>query len=159
MNTEHLQNVRLGRVVGAWLFAVAITSLVSFALMGAGVMPPESTAPNVFGTLTAVAAGFLAGGLFVGFRAIEAPILHALAIGLLSLVVWFLVNVFAALFVPTADWVALTPALAISILFTQWAASMVGALLGHNIALRGRPGLTEQDAPLPPTSGGGGPIE
>lgn len=146
MHTEHLQNVKPGRVGGAWLFAIAIASLVSFALVGAGVMEPEPTAPNTFGTVTAVAAGFFAGGLFVGFRAIEAPILHALAMGLTSLVVWFLVNVLGAIMVPTANWAALTPELAVGILFTQWVASTIGALLGHNIALRGRAGLAEQDA-------------
>jgi hypothetical protein len=148
MKTEHLQNVRAAHVAGAWLFAIAITSLVAFALVSAGVMAPESTAPNVIGTVISVAAGFFAGGLFVGIRAVEAPILHALAVGLTSLVVWFLVNVIAAMFVPTANWAALTPALAIGMLFTQWVACTVGALIGHNIAVRGEPGLAEQDAPF-----------
>ena len=145
MHTEHLQNVKPGRVVAAWLVAAAVTSLVALALLGSGIMSDEPSPANTWWSVLAVAVGFFVGGLFVGFRAIEAPILHAFAMGLTSLVVWFLLNMLAASFLPDWSWAALTPQLALGILLMQFVASTLGALLGHNLALRGRPGLTEQE--------------
>lgn len=145
MHTEHLQNVKPARVVTAWSVAAAATSLVVLVLINAGFLTQDATAANNFWSVIAVAAGFFAGGLFVGFRAIEAPILHAFAMGLTTLIIWFALNALAAAFLDGWTWSGLTPQLTIGILFTQWAASTVGALLGHNIALRGRPGLAEQD--------------
>jgi len=145
MHTEHLQNVRPTRVVAAWLVAAAVTSLVALALVGAGVMSEEATRANTWWSVVAVAVGFFAGGLFAGLRAIEAPILHAFAIGLTSLVVWFVLNAVAAAFLPDWSWTGLTPQLALGILLMQFVASTIGALLGHNLALRGRPGLAEQE--------------
>ena len=145
MHTEHLQNVRPGRVVAAWLIAAAVTSLVALVLVSSGVMTTEGTVANNWWSVAAVAVGFFAGGLFAGFRAIGAPILHAFGIGLMSLVAWVLVNALAVLFLPGWSWTALTPQLAMGILFMQLVASTLGALLGHNLAFRGRPGLTEQE--------------
>src|SRR5687768_10722757 len=98
MHTEHLQNVKPTRVVAAWLVAAAVTSLVALALVSSGVMSEETTASNTWWSIAAVAVGFFAGGLFAGFRAIEAPILHAFGIGLTSLVAWFLLNALASTF-------------------------------------------------------------
>jgi hypothetical protein len=145
MHTEHLQNVRPARVVAAWLVAAAVTSLALLAFAGTGLMVEDPGAANTWWSVVAVAAGFFAGGLFVGLRAIEAPILHAGAMGLTSLIAWFVLNAIAAVFLNVRGWDALTPQLAAGILLTQWVAAMVGALLGHNLALRGRPGLAEQE--------------
>ena len=38
MHTEHLQNVRTGRVLMAWLIAASVTSLAAFAFIAAGRM-------------------------------------------------------------------------------------------------------------------------
>jgi hypothetical protein len=145
MHTEHLQNVRPTRVVAGWLVAAASTSLALFALIGMGLMNEDPTAANTWWSVVAVAAGFFAGGFFAGLRAVQAPILHAFAMGLMSLIVWFMLNALATLFFSAWSWSGLTPQVAIGILLTQWAAAMVGALIGHNLALRGRPGLTEQE--------------
>jgi hypothetical protein len=108
-------------------------------------MSDESTPANTWWSIAAVTVGFFVGGLFAGFRAVEAPILHAVGIGLTSLVAWFLLNALAAMFLPGWIWRGLTPQLALGILLMQFVATTLGALLGHNLALRGRPGLTEQE--------------
>lgn len=145
MHTEHLQNVTLGRVIAAWLVAIAVTSLAALALISMGVLTEESTAANTWWSAVAVMVGFFAGGFFAGFRALQAPILHAAAMGLMSLVVWFIVNALAT--VAFTGWAAesLTPQLTIALLLAQLTAAMVGALLGYNVALRGRPGLSEHE--------------
>jgi hypothetical protein len=145
MHTEHLQNVTLSRVVAAWLVAAAVTSLAALALISMGLLTEDSTAANTWWSIVAVLLGFFAGGFFAGFRAIEAPILHAAAIGMMSLVVWFVLNALVAVFFESWTWLSFTPQLAAGMLLGQIVAAIVGALLGYNIALRGRPGLSEHE--------------
>ena len=143
MHTEHLTNVSAGRVVAGWLVAAAVTSLIAFALMALGRIGEDANAAGTWWSLLAVLAGFFAGGFFTGFRAIQAPILHAIAIGLTSLVVWAVLNALAAVFFRDWNWSSLTPQLTVALLLGQIVAAMIGALLGYNLALRGEPGLTE----------------
>lgn len=145
MHTEHLQNVTAGRIVTGWLVAAAVVSLVALALLAAGLLHEETTASNTWWSMFAIAVGFFAGGFFAGFRALQAPILHALGIGLTSLVVWFLLNALATLFVRHWGWPTITPEFAIAVLLLQLVAAIVGALLGYNIATRGKPGLREHE--------------
>jgi hypothetical protein len=144
MHTEHLQNVRGVQVLAGWLIAIAVTSLVILALVGFGVLA-DAMQVSTFWSVLAVAAGFWAGGFFAGFRALQAPILHGIGIGLMSLVVWVVVNAVFSLLLPEVDWQGLTPALAVALVLAQMAAAVVGGLLGYNIALRGRPGLSEHE--------------
>jgi ABC-type transporter Mla maintaining outer membrane lipid asymmetry permease subunit MlaE len=145
MHTEHLQNVTTGRVLAGWLVAAAITSLAAFALISTGLLTEESTAANTWWSVVAVLIGFFGGGFFAGFRAIEAPILHAAGIGLTSLIVWFVLNALAAIFFRAWEWPSLTAEMTVSLLLAQLVAAVVGALLGYNIALRGEPGLSEHE--------------
>jgi hypothetical protein len=145
MHTEHLQNVGTGRVIAGWLVAVAIVSLIALALLSMGLLQEETTASNTWWSMVAIGTGFFAGGFFAGFRAIQAPILHAIGIGLTSLVAWFLLNAVASLLYRGWNWPILTPEFAVGVLFVQFFTAMLGALLGYNIALRGRPGLSEHD--------------
>jgi hypothetical protein len=145
MHTEHLQNVGAGRVMAGWLVAAAVASLAALALLAAGLLHEETTPANTWWSLVAVGVGFFAGGFFAGFRAIQAPILHAIGIGLTSLLVWFLLNALATLLSRQWGWPQLTPEFAVAVLFLQLAAAVVGALLGYNLALRGRPGLGEHE--------------
>lgn len=145
MHTEHLQNVTIGRVVGGWLVAIAMTSLAIFVLLGSGMMSDEPDATNTWWSVVAVAAGFFAGGFFTGFRALQAPVLHAAGIGIVSLAAWAVLNALAAMLLPDWSWPSLTPDLAVGLLLTQLLAAIVGALIGYNIALRGRPGLAEHE--------------
>lgn len=142
MHTEHLQNVHFGWVVAGWLIAAAATSLVLIVLAGLGILGPEGL--GAFWSIVAVALGFWTGGLFTGFRSIDAPILHGVSIGVFSLIAWFALNVAVVLFFRSpASWQGLPPALTATLLLLQMVAAVAGAWTGHRIALRGGPDLTE----------------
>lgn len=145
MHTEHLQNVSLARVTAGWLVAAAITSLAALALISMGVLTEESTGANTWWSTLAVMIGFFAGGFFAGFRAIQAPILHAAGMGLMSLLVWFVLNALAVLFFRSWEWPSLTAEMTVAFLVAQLVAAMIGALLGYNMALSGEPGLSEHE--------------
>lgn len=137
MHTEHLQRVRYRVVASAWLISIAVASLIVMATLGLELLAPDSVMATRL-QMAAVAIGFFAGGLFAGLRAAEAPILHGIAMGLLSLVVWLVVNIISALAFPQFGWDALTPSLAISLMFIQIVAAVLGARSGYRIVLKGR---------------------
>ncbi|HET9986725.1 MAG TPA: hypothetical protein VFQ38_24320 [Longimicrobiales bacterium] len=141
MRTEHLQNVHLGWVAAGWLVAAAVTCAVFFVLTALGVIEPLASLP-VGWSVVAVAIGFYVGGLFTGFNSLDAPILHGIAVGIFTLVVWFVLNVLTVLFFPDAGWAALTPAMTTGLLLLQMVAAVAGAWTGHVIAQRGGPDLT-----------------
>lgn len=128
-------------MIGGWLVAVAVTSLIVFVFLASGFGATDGTA-NALATTVAVAAGFLFGGFFAGFRAMRAPILHGTGIGMTSVAVWALVNAIAA-FRPELLYRGVGPFVVAGLMFIQFATAMVGALLGYNVALRGKPGLSE----------------
>jgi hypothetical protein len=143
MHTEHLQNVRFGRVVAGWLVAIGVTSLILLVFAGFGLIGPEGATGGTGRSLIAVAVGFFVGGWFVAARALSAPILHAVALGLTSIVAWFVINLVVDGFFPAMrTWEALTMELTIAVLLAQMALAVVGALLGYNMALRGRLSLS-----------------
>jgi hypothetical protein len=146
MHTEHLQNVSATTVIAGWLVALAVASLVALALLGTGILRDEMTATSTWWSLFAIGVGFFAGGMFAGFRALQAPVLHALGIGLTSLIAWVGLNaVVALLLVGRPEWPTLSPQFAIGVLLLQFVAATLGALMGYNIALRGKPGLSEHE--------------
>jgi len=103
MHAEHLQNVRPGTVALGWFVAAAVTSLAVFAMLAVGLLSRDGHGGTLWG-LVATAAGFFAGGWFMGWRARQAPILHAVAIGLFSLLVWFLVNLLPGQMLHAESW-------------------------------------------------------
>ncbi len=139
MHTEHLQNVRLTLVVAGWLIAVAVGSLVALTLASASSAPDGELATGPTGTILTVAVGFFAGGFFAGFRALHAPILHGVAMGVASLVAWFALNLLARGASPSVEWEGLTPTLAAFVLLAQMAFAVAGAWTGYRVALRGQP--------------------
>jgi hypothetical protein len=146
MHTEHMQNVSPMTVLASWLVAVAVASLVALALLGTGILHDDATASSLWWSLFAIGVGFFAGGMFAGFRALQAPVLHAFGIGLTSLVMWFLLNALLPLFLAgNPEWPTMSPEFAIGVLLLQFVAATLGALMGYNIALRGRPGLSEHE--------------
>lgn len=140
MHTEHLQNVRAGLLMAGWLIAAAVTSLLFLALASLGVLDPEDaeSAMAASWTLAIVAAGFFAGGFYAGFRALHAPILHGIGIGIASLVAWLAVNVLALLFDRTG-WQGLPPLLTATLLLEQMLFAVLGAWAGYRLALRDQP--------------------
>jgi hypothetical protein len=147
MHTEHLANVRPGRVGAAWLVAVATTSLLLFAFVAAGLVPPDGTGTGGPGVFAAQALGFAAGGFFAGIRGVSAPILHGVALGLVSLLVAALLSGLSAAVAPGTQAAVYLSLTAVASLATQIAAAVIGALVGYNIAVRGRPGLGEPEPP------------
>ena len=129
MHTEHLQNVHPVRVLAGWLVSIAVTSVVVFGLIVLGVMGDEPGRASTW-AVVAVAVGFLVGGWFTGFRTLEAPILHGVALGLTSLVAWALLNLIVGLAFESAEWSALTVNAAIAVLFTQVVAAVAGCWIG-----------------------------
>jgi len=143
MHTEHLQNVGFGRVLIGWVVAVAVSSFALLVLAAFNALPLSGD--GTWWSVLVVAVGFFAGGFFAGFRAMQAPILHAVAIALTSLVVWLLLNVIVFGLAGVASWQGLTPTLTLFILLVMLVASVVGALLGYNFAVVGKPSLSEHE--------------
>ncbi|MEZ4416497.1 MAG: hypothetical protein R3E10_12190 [Gemmatimonadota bacterium] len=129
MQSEHLTNVHPGWVVGGWLVAIAVTSAIFLALVGMGMV--EGGSGGATGFVLAVGLGFFAGGLFVGVRWSEAPILHAVALTLTSLVVLLVVDLFGA-----GRGLRATESvpLALGTLLIQFVAGVVGGTVGRRMA-------------------------
>lgn len=142
IHSEHLENVRPGWVASGWLVSVAITSLIVIVLASLGLVTAGDEADGGLWGVVSIALGFWTGGVFTGYRALRAPILHGIGIGLTSLIAWALLNVLIA---PTRllGWQALTPALTSALMLVQMAAAVAGTWVGHRIALRG--GLEVQE--------------
>ena len=85
MHSEHLTNVHPGWVAGGWLISIAVASAAYLILVGLGLASGHGD--DAGWVVASVAAGFFVGGFFVGVRWAEAPILHGLIFGLVSVVV------------------------------------------------------------------------
>lgn len=132
MQSEHLTNLHPGWIVGGWLIALAVTSAVYLALVGTGLLPQGPLA--VVGVVLAVTAGFFVGGLFVGLRWGDAPILHGAAITFLSVLLWFVAGVAAQ---GSLDaWTGPTPAV-LGIVLVQMTAASAGGWVGRRMMLGG----------------------
>ena len=129
MHTEHLQNVHPGRVLGGWLVAIAVTSGVVFVFIVLGLMGEEALRDARWATL-AVAVGFLVGGWFTGFRTVEAPILHGVALGLTSLLAWALLNLVVVVAWGAEEWTGLDTTAALVVMLTQVVTAVLGCWLG-----------------------------
>lgn len=142
MHTEHLQNVRYWWVLTGWLVAVGATSVIVFIFEASDFVGTSATR-DALASLIAVVAGFAAGGFFAGIRAMQAPILHGIGIGVMSLIVWVVVDLIGATLIEAIRWESITARLAVGLVLMQMVAAVVGALLGYNVAVRGKPGLKE----------------
>ncbi len=129
MHTEHLQNVHPGRVASGWLVSVAVTSVAVFGFIVLGLMGGATENDAVWAVL-AVAVGFLAGGWFTGVRTLEAPILHGIALGLMSLVAWAALNAAVVIGWGVDEWTGLTPESTIVVVLIQVLAAVTGCWIG-----------------------------
>ncbi|MBX6363831.1 MAG: hypothetical protein IRZ00_08185, partial [Gemmatimonadetes bacterium] len=116
----------------------AVTCAVFFVLTALQLIAPSVTLPAGWAVL-AVAIGFYVGGLFTGFKSLDAPILHGMAVGIFTLVAWFVLNLIVVLAFPAVGWAALTPATTAGLLLLQMAMAVAGAWTGHVIERRGGP--------------------
>lgn len=145
MHTEHLQNVGVMRVITGWLIAIAVTSVVVLAAFSFGMLDASD---SVFWPAAAVAVGFAAGGFVIGVRASEAPILHGVGIGLMSIVAWAVLNL-ATMPFGGENWAGLSAATAVLVILEQILAAVLGARLGYLLALRGTSEAAEDVAERP----------
>lgn len=134
MHTEHLHNVRPGFVGLGWFIAIAVTSLVLFVMLALGVLMPDQPGSGRWITL-AVAIGFVAGGVFVGYMTSLAPILHGILIGLTSLLIWAVLNTIVAAFFPDFSWTQLDPTLAVNLMLIQIVCAIIGTRFGYRFAV------------------------
>jgi hypothetical protein len=89
MQSEQLTNLHPGWVIAGWLVAVAVTAALYVGGVGAGLVGPNAGATAWVSV--SLAGGFFVGGVLVGMRWTDAPILHGMAITFVSVFVWFAV--------------------------------------------------------------------
>lgn len=130
MHSETLGNLHAGWIFGGWLIALAVTSAAYLVMVGTGLLPAGPQA--VLGVAIAVAVGFFVGGLFVGLRWSDAPILHGAAITLLSVLLWFV----GSLALPGGVGARTGPAPAVlGLVLVQFGAASAGGWLGRRLTL------------------------
>ena len=130
MHSEHLENVRPSWVAFGWFIGVAVMSAILLALAAVGIVARAGEI-GLGWVLLAVFVGFLAGGYLTGMRVRAAPILHAVGIGLFSVVVWFVANLVAGETLNAAEW-SVAPASAAGAVLFQIAAAAIGARIATN---------------------------
>jgi hypothetical protein len=133
MHTEHLENVEPSWVVFGWFIGAAVSSLVLMAMFMIGMVDGEST--GGIWPLVAVLLGSLAGGFVIGMRTGAAPILHAVGVGLVTLVVWLAFNLLAAP-LGASTLRDTSPSWVIGGILLQMAATWIGAHLASAEARR-----------------------
>jgi hypothetical protein len=134
-----VKNLHPGWVIGGWLVAFAVTALVFLGLTGLGLDPEGVVAPSIALTL-----GFFAGGLFVGVRWSNAPVLNGTAMALVSVIVWLGGRLLAP------DAIGDPPrelGFALVLVVQQLVAAVAGALAGRALV---RTGHVPDPATLPP---------
>lgn len=90
MQSEQLTNLHAGWVIGGWLIAASVTAALYLGGIGLGlVQPGQGAAPWV---VVSMAGGFFVGGMMVGMRWSDAPVLHGAAITFFSVLVWFVLS-------------------------------------------------------------------
>jgi hypothetical protein len=109
------------------------------------ILRPGDSEMGPVSSLIAVVVGFWLGGFSTGFRSLQAPILYGIGIGLTSLVAAAGLNAIMSLLDPDVVLAEITPGLTVALLLAQIAAAVVGALMGYNVALRGKPTLAEHE--------------
>ncbi|HEX8244447.1 MAG TPA: hypothetical protein VF541_13155 [Longimicrobium sp.] len=133
MHTEQLRNVRPGTVLLGWFIGAAVVSLAVIAMIAVGLLPRDGSGGGTGWGLLAIAVGYLAGGWWAGWRAGAAPILHAVAMGLVSLLLYFLVNLVPGALLDAQSW-SVGPAYVAGLLLLQIAAAAVGGRIGSSEA-------------------------
>ena len=109
------------------MIAAAVTSGLYVGGVGLGLVLPGSAA--AIWVAVSMAGGFFVGGLFVGLRWTDAPILHGAAITLFSVLVWFCVSLFdtATGFGPLS--------MVLGLILLQLASSTLGGWVGRRVSL------------------------
>ena len=127
MQSEHLTNLHPGWVIGGWVIAVSATAALYLGGIGVGFVQPGEGAGLWISVSMAV--GFFAGGMVIGMRWSDAPVLHGAAITLFSVLVWF------ALTLTGQSGGVESVQLVLGLVLLQLIASSSGGLMGRRITL------------------------
>jgi FtsH-binding integral membrane protein len=127
--SERLQDLKPTWIAFGWFIAVAVMGLIMLTLVSVDVIRPDTPAEQIW-TAAAIAIGFVAGGALAGYRAGTAPILHGLLLGLFSVVIWVLANLFLGEPLGQTAWGGLAFEAAAGLLLLQTVAALVGARIG-----------------------------
>jgi hypothetical protein len=126
---ESWRSVRPSWIGFGWFIAVSITSLILLALAAFDIIgdhPTEEGLWVAFGLLV----GFFVAGFFVGTRVVAAPVLHGLGMGLMSLGVWFLLNLVLGEATGETTWRSLEAEVFAGLMLLQTVAAVVGSRMG-----------------------------
>jgi hypothetical protein len=129
MHTEHLQNLKPSWVLFGWFVSVAVVSLIALVLAAVGLADPDDSGMGLWGAIV-IGAGFFLGGLVTGARVGAAPILHGVAMGIVSLLVWFFANLAFGETLDAETWGEGSPAFYAGSLILQMVAAALGARFG-----------------------------
>ena len=136
MHTEHIRNLHPGWVVGGWLLSVAVTAVAFMVLVGLGLLGPDEAGTALL-VPACVAVGFFAGGLFVGLRWSDAPILHGAAITFLSVLVWFVSELVTPVLTARFESLGTRPSFVLGMILLQLLFAVAGAWTGRSLIRRG----------------------
>jgi len=131
MQSEHLSNLHVGWVIGGWLIAASVTAALYLGGVGLGLVQPGEGAAVWIGV--SMGGGFFAGGMMVGMRWSDAPVLHGAAITFFSVLVWFAVTLTGES--GGVDSVQLV----LGLVLLQFIASCVGGWMGRRVTMSGGP--------------------
>jgi hypothetical protein len=131
MQSEHLTNLHAGWVIGGWGIAACVTAALYLGSIGLGLVQPGAGAGIWISVSMAV--GFFSGGLVVGMRWTDAPVLHGAAITLFSVLVWFLVSLAGQ------SGGVESVQLVLGLVLLQLTASCTGGWMGRRVSLGGTP--------------------
>ena len=126
---ESLRSMRWSWVGFGWFIAVCLTSAILLALEAFGLIA-EGAPGETLWVAVALATGFLATGIFIGTRVAAAPVLHGAAMGVASLIAWFLVNLLLGEPLDASAWGSLDPMALGAMLVLQAASAVVGTRAG-----------------------------
>lgn len=132
---ESVRSLRPAWIGFGWFIAAALTSLLIFVLTVLDIIQPDAPTEGI-GVALSLMVGFLLAGFFVGTRVNAAPVLHGIGMGLLSLVVWLVLNLFAGEGLGGSAWATVSAGVAVSLLALQTAAAIVGTRAGVRFARR-----------------------
>jgi hypothetical protein len=134
--TESFSDLRPSWIAFGWFIAAAVASFVVFFFIMLGLLTWDSLDAGGVWTAVAILVGFVVGGFFTGVRVARSPVLHGLAIGLFSLLVFLLANVFAGEPTGATAWRQLPYVEAAALLTLQAVAAIVGTRMGTRWTLR-----------------------
>lgn len=135
MHSEHITNLHPGWVAVGWVIGLAVSSAIFLVLVGLGIIGPDTRGSTLL-IPAAMAVGFFAGGLVVGLRWSDAPILHGVAITFVSVLVWYLGELLAPVVVEPLD-PAGDAGFILGMILLQLVAAVAGGWAGRTMVRRG----------------------